>query len=315
MVLASSCPAQAATVATAATKATAAASAAAAAAAAVAGAPPAATATTVTIAATPTTTADRLTDEQPVGRRAGGMVGARPQQGHIFYVTIRYTYLHTNNRAELAAVFGALGLELRPMEVRTDSSYVLNGVLRWRARWRANGWTRRGREIANADLWKQMDQILQEAPDGHLQFTKAKGHATEADVKSGMVSAFDRQGNDAADRLAVAGACAAHVHPRDRHKAQERILLAMEVQGMMLKIAQARARRLPLAVEASDDESASSSSSSAGSGSTSASSGTGATEMPPDGSVGCTATSSTGGAADKEVIFILRLIHHSRHYD
>ena len=64
----------------------------------------------------------------------------------------------TNSRAELSAVIRVLELDLRNVEIRTDSTYVVNGIQKlglWRRR---NFWTNR-REIKNADLWRKLDVV------------------------------------------------------------------------------------------------------------------------------------------------------------
>ena len=56
--------------------------------------------------------------------------------------------------------------------------------------------------LAPSSLWAQF-----------VRFRKVKGHATERDVAEGRATKAERAGNDAADRLAVAGA-ARHAAPR-----------------------------------------------------------------------------------------------------
>ena len=68
----------------------------------------------------------------------------------------------TNNRAELLAVLRSFQLEIRPVEVRTDSAYVANGINRRPQRWKDNGWRRSGRLIINADLWQELGKLLEE---------------------------------------------------------------------------------------------------------------------------------------------------------
>eukprot|EP00973_Karenia_brevis_P022421 3086622-Karenia_brevis.AAC.1 len=51
-------------------------------------------------------------------------------------------------------------LEIRAVEIRTDSAYVLNGVSKHLQQWRRNGWKRRGRPISNSDVWQQVDKLL-----------------------------------------------------------------------------------------------------------------------------------------------------------
>ena len=144
--------------------------------------------------------------------------------------------IQTNDGAELAAVLWVFQLELRPVEVRTDSAYVANGILKHRGAWRKEGWKKKGRTIRNADLWKQLDDLLGARGPASYKLTKVKGHATEEDVARGAVAQADKVGNDEADTLAVAGALR-----RFDPESLETIATAMNIQRMMVEIYAARA--------------------------------------------------------------------------
>lgn len=67
----------------------------------------------------------------------------------------------TNNRMELQAAIAALRALKRPcaVELVTDSKYLRDGVTRWMARWKANGWKTVERvPVKNRDLWEQLDE-------------------------------------------------------------------------------------------------------------------------------------------------------------
>eukprot|EP00973_Karenia_brevis_P086947 12057300-Karenia_brevis.AAC.1 len=106
------------------------------------------------------------------------------------------------------AVLRVLQLDRRPLEIRSDSAYVIDSIKKRLASWRASGWTtKRGKRlIANADLWRAVDAQLRDRPEEHVLFTKIKGHASAQDVLSGQAQLLDKWGNDNADSLAVAGA-------------------------------------------------------------------------------------------------------------
>eukprot|EP00662_Eupelagonemidae_sp_cell21_P057935 gene57935-biopygen70992 len=83
-----------------------------------------------------------------------------------------------NARAELVAVLHVLRTEPRPVVVRSDCKYVVDGVNSGRETWRAKAWFRRpleGRLIANADLWKELDQLL-ELRETAFEVKWTKGH-------------------------------------------------------------------------------------------------------------------------------------------
>jgi ribonuclease HI len=110
---------------------------------------------------------------------------------------------NTNQRAELYAAILALERTRERMkagsvlELRSDSIYLVKGITEWIHRWKANGWTRRvpGKKtkttLANADLWKRLDETVHGHPAGTIKWTHVPGHA----------SVF---GNEMADSLATA---------------------------------------------------------------------------------------------------------------
>ena len=69
----------------------------------------------------------------------------------------------TNNRMELMAAIMGLNAVTRamPIDLHTDSRYVMNGVQEWMPRWKANGWkTASKKPVANQDLWQQLDEAV-----------------------------------------------------------------------------------------------------------------------------------------------------------
>lgn len=98
----------------------------------------------------------------------------------------------TNNRMELMAVIQALEALTRRSDVvlTVDSRYVQDGVERWMARWKRNGWmTKQGTPVKNQDLWERLDRAL----GGHrVQWRWVRGHSGHAE-------------NERADQLANRG--------------------------------------------------------------------------------------------------------------
>ena len=99
----------------------------------------------------------------------------------------------TNNRMELTAAIEALNALTRPSSVtlRTDSTYVKDGITKWIHGWQRNGWRTAGKKpVKNAELW----QALLAATEPHdIEWRWVKGHAGDPD-------------NERADRLACAAA-------------------------------------------------------------------------------------------------------------
>jgi len=97
----------------------------------------------------------------------------------------------TNQRMELQAVLNAVQSLDGPVEVVSDSTYVVNCfVQRWWEGWLRRGWKNANKQpVANRDLWEPLLEIYQHRND-ELSFRWVKGHSGD-------------QYNDLADQLAV----------------------------------------------------------------------------------------------------------------
>ena len=97
----------------------------------------------------------------------------------------------TNQRMELTAVLEAVTTLDGPLDVVSDSTYVVNCFRdRWWEGWLKRGWVNSQRKpVANRDLWEPLVNAYQADP-GRLTFRWVKGHGTD-------------QMNDLVDRLAV----------------------------------------------------------------------------------------------------------------
>eukprot|EP00662_Eupelagonemidae_sp_cell21_P057829 gene57829-biopygen74479 len=83
-----------------------------------------------------------------------------------------------NARAELFALLHVLRTEHRPVIVRSDCRYVVDGVNTWRFAWRSKAWFEKpleGLRIANHDLWQEVDQLL-ELREKPFEVKWTKGH-------------------------------------------------------------------------------------------------------------------------------------------
>ena len=83
----------------------------------------------------------------------------------------------TNNRMELTAAIEGLRALNEPCEVvlTTDSTYVKDGITRWLANWKKNGWkTAAKKAVKNQDLWQELD--LQTSRHS-VQWQWVKGHS------------------------------------------------------------------------------------------------------------------------------------------
>ena len=83
----------------------------------------------------------------------------------------------TNNRMEMLAAIRALQSLKRPVPVIliTDSTYLKDGITKWLAGWKKNGWkTAAKKSVKNQDLWQELDVVLK---DRQVEWQWVKGHA------------------------------------------------------------------------------------------------------------------------------------------
>ncbi len=100
--------------------------------------------------------------------------------------------LTTNNRMELLAAIRALEALKRPCKVHlhTDSQYVQKGMQEWMPGWKTRNWrTANKKPVKNDDLWKLLDQLVQQH---EVEWFWVRGHSGHA-------------GNERADELANRG--------------------------------------------------------------------------------------------------------------
>jgi len=83
----------------------------------------------------------------------------------------------TNNRMELAAAIAGLRALKEPCRVTltTDSQYLREGMARWLATWKRNGWmTVDKKPVKNQDLWQELDRLLERH---QVTWNWVRGHA------------------------------------------------------------------------------------------------------------------------------------------
>ena len=83
----------------------------------------------------------------------------------------------TNNKMELTAVikgFENLNNASKVL-VKTDSTYVINGITKWLPNWRAKGWINSAKKpVANKDLWQQLESLIS---NHKVDWLWVKGHS------------------------------------------------------------------------------------------------------------------------------------------
>ena len=111
----------------------------------------------------------------------------------------------TVNRAELTAVILAvrkaltLPKDFQRLIVFSDSSLCVDGMNKWVDNWKIAGWTRNGRPLANADLWRVLCRAKAALLQAGLQL-----------ILRHVPAHVGIYGNEKADRLAKAAAVRAH---------------------------------------------------------------------------------------------------------
>jgi ribonuclease HI len=87
----------------------------------------------------------------------------------------------TNQRMEVRAVLEALEALEGPLEVVSDSTYVVNCFRQgWWQGWEARGWRNaRGSPVANQDLWKPLLGLVHARGAQNVAFRWVKGHSAD----------------------------------------------------------------------------------------------------------------------------------------
>ncbi|MGH9208168.1 MAG: ribonuclease H family protein, partial [Acidimicrobiales bacterium] len=101
----------------------------------------------------------------------------------------------TNQRMEITAVVQALTEIEGPLQVTSDSTYVVNCFRqRWWEGWVRRGWRNaKGSPVANRDLWEPLIASVNERGAGEVEFRWVKAHADD-----GFNALADRLANTAA---------------------------------------------------------------------------------------------------------------------
>ena len=85
----------------------------------------------------------------------------------------------TNNKMELTAVIKGFENLNNASEVlvKTDSTYVINGITKWLPNWKAKGWINSAKKpVANKDLWEQLESLIS---NHKVDWLWVKGHSCD----------------------------------------------------------------------------------------------------------------------------------------
>ncbi|HEY6736606.1 MAG TPA: ribonuclease H [Candidatus Saccharimonadia bacterium] len=101
---------------------------------------------------------------------AGGFAVILNMQPHILGREANSTNIRMEGRALLAALTDAAG---RPCEIHTDSEFWINVITKWAAGWERNGWKKKGGEIKNLELVRQ---VVEAHKASQAQLIWVRGH-------------------------------------------------------------------------------------------------------------------------------------------
>jgi ribonuclease HI len=146
-----------------------------------------------------------FTDGASKGNPGRGGYGVVISHGDTVKELGGYKELTTNNEMELKAVVEALkeiAPKNVPVEIYTDSKYVVEGAKGWVFGWMKNGWvTSTKTEVINKELWQELLPLLGKV---EIEWHKVPGHV-------GII------GNERADTIASTfaekGVCALYTGP------------------------------------------------------------------------------------------------------
>lgn len=104
-----------------------------------------------------------------------GGYGIVLKKDRIFSISGKVPGKSTNQRAELYAVFKALSLfKEEPVDLYTDSKYVIGCCTEWHHNWRKNNWKNaQGKPISNKELIFDILTLLEER---NVKFHHVFGH-------------------------------------------------------------------------------------------------------------------------------------------
>jgi ribonuclease HI len=106
--------------------------------------------------------------------------------------------LTTNNRMEMMAAIKALEAVRKPPQdvlIYSDSLYLIKSVTEWMEGWKAKGWRKKGSELKNVDLLKELDRLVSQH---HVSWKWVRGHAGDRGNER-----VDELANLAMDRIAT----------------------------------------------------------------------------------------------------------------
>lgn len=101
---------------------------------------------------------------------AGGFAVIKETELAIVGSELMSTNIRMEGRAIIAALTDSAGDEC---QIFSDSEFWINVITKWGAKWKANGWTKKGSEIKNLDIVKEVYDLYEKS-NAHLIWVR--GH-------------------------------------------------------------------------------------------------------------------------------------------
>ena len=98
----------------------------------------------------------------------------------------------TNNKMELTAAIKGFESLNEPCDVivKTDSTYVINGITQWIHNWKKKGWINSAKKpVANKDLWEKLEKLIS---SHQVKWEWVKGHI--GDIENERADELARNG-------------------------------------------------------------------------------------------------------------------------
>tara|TARA_B100000965_G_C19441934_1_gene691276 strand:+ start:382 stop:828 length:447 start_codon:yes stop_codon:yes gene_type:complete len=98
----------------------------------------------------------------------------------------------TNNKMELTAAIKGFETLNEPCDVivKTDSTYVINGITQWIHNWKKKGWINSAKKpVANKDLWEKLEKLIS---SHQVKWEWVKGHI--GDIENERADELARNG-------------------------------------------------------------------------------------------------------------------------
>lgn len=119
-----------------------------------------------------------FSDGSSLGNPGPGGWGTIVDTGSRVYELGGFEDATTNNRMEMTAALKALQSLQKisePIEIFTDSKYLIQGITGWVSSWQKNGWkTKNKSEVLNRDLW---EDLVRSVSGKNISWNHVDGHA------------------------------------------------------------------------------------------------------------------------------------------